>query len=84
MTQKKYRELIEYRVAFINKKLGTKYHADYCSVYGGWSMYEIDPESGAPYRNCLGFDCRKSNAEMLNYVDGNFELLCHYEVTPKK
>jgi hypothetical protein len=83
MTKKEYRQLIEYRVDFINKKLGTKYHADYCSIYGGWSMYEIDPESGATYRNSLGFDCRKSNAEMLNYVDGIFELLCHYDVKQK-
>lgn len=84
MTRTEYRKLIEYRVAFINKKLGTKYHADYCSIYGGWSMYEIDPESGATYRNRLGFDCRKSSKEMLAYVDGIFELLCHYDVTPQK
>lgn len=80
MTRKEYRELIEYRVNFINKKLGTKYHADYCSMYRGWSMYEIISESGVAYRNFLGFDVRKSNAEMLAYVDGIYELLCHYDV----
>lgn len=82
MTRTEYRMLIECRVAFINKKLGTKYHADYCSIYGGWSMYEIQPDSGATYRNILGFDVRKSSAEMLAYVDGIFELLSHYEVIP--
>lgn len=83
MTRTEYRELIKYRVDFINKKLGTKYTTDYVSHYGGWSMYEIDPESGGHHRNLLGFDCRKSNAEMLNYVDGIFELLCHYDVKQK-
>lgn len=83
MTRTEYKKLIEYRVDFINKKLGTNYHADYCSVYGGWSMYEIIPESGATYRNKLGFDCRKSSKEMLAYVDGIYELLNNYEVTPQ-
>lgn len=83
MTRTEYRELIKFRVDFINKKLGTKYTTDYVSHYGGWSMYEIYPENGGHYRNLLGFDCRKSNAEMLNYVDGIFELLNHYDVKQK-
>lgn len=84
MTRKEYRKLIGYRVNYINERLGTKYIPDYASHYGGWAMYEIDQETGATKRNVLGFDCRKSHAEMLNYVDGIFELLCHYEVTPQK
>lgn len=83
MTHTEYRELIKFRVNDINKKLGTKYTTDYVSHYGGWAMYEVDQETGGHYRNVLGFDVRKSNAEMLNYVDGIFELLCHYEVKQK-
>lgn len=83
MTRTEYKKLIEYRVDFINKKLGTKYTTDYVSHYGGWTMYEVDLETGGHHRNVLGFDCRKSNAEMLNYVDGIFELLCHYDVKQK-
>lgn len=83
MTHKEYRELIEYRVRFINKKLGTNYQINYSSCYGGWNMYEIRDEGAAQHRGLLGFDGRKSNAEMLNYVDGIFELLSYYEVIPK-
>ena len=83
MTRKEYRELIEYRVDYINKRLGTKYTTDYASCYGGWAMCEVDTETGGHYRNALGFDCRKSNAEMLNYVDGIYELLCHYDIKQK-
>lgn len=82
MTRTEYRKLIEYRVDFINKKLGTNYHADYCSIYGGWSLYMID-EKQRQHSGVIGFACRKSSAEMLNYVDGIFELLCHYDVEPK-
>lgn len=80
MTRKEYRELIEYRVNYINKRLGTKYTTNYVAHYGGWAMYEVDPETGGHCRNVLGFDCRKSNAEMLNYLDGIFQLLCHYVI----
>lgn len=83
MTRTEYKKLIEYRVAFINKKLGTNYQISYVSQYGGWDMYEIWDEGMAHHRGALGFDCRKSNAEMLNYVDGIFELLCHYDVKQK-
>lgn len=83
MTRKEYRELIEYRVNFINKKLGTDYQISYASQYGGWNMYEVWDEGAAHHRGLLGFDVRKSNAEMLNYVDGIFELLSHYEVKQK-
>jgi hypothetical protein len=79
MTSTEYRKLIEYRVDFINKKLGTDYKADYVSHFGGWNMYLASTNK----RGAIGFDCRKSNEEMLNYVDGIFELLCHYEITPK-
>lgn len=82
MTRTKYRKLIEYRVDFINKKLGTNYYADYCSIYGGWNLYMID-EKQRQYSGVIGFDCRKSSAEMLNYVDGIYELLCHYDVKQK-
>lgn len=82
MTKKEYRELIEYRVNYINRMLGTKYEISYAAQYGGWNMYEI-AEGGGQHRSCLGFNGRKSSAEMLNYVDGIFELLCHYDVTPK-
>ena len=80
MTRTEYRKLIEYRVNYINKRLGTKYETDYSAHYGGWAMYEIDPETGGHYRNVLGFDYRKSNAEMLNYVDGIFQLLSFYKL----
>ena len=83
MTRTEYKKLIEYRVDFINKKLGSEYQINYSSVYGGWDMYEIWDEGMAHHRGALGFDCRKSNAEMLNYVDGIFELLCHYDVKQK-
>lgn len=83
MTRTEYKKLIEYRVNFINKKLGTNYQISYVSQYGGWNMYEVWDKSGDNHRGVLGFDCRKSNAEMLNYVDGIFELLCHYDVEQK-
>lgn len=83
MTRTEYMKLIEYRVNFINKKLGTNYQINYSSVYGGWNMYEIWDEGAARHRGLLGFDVRKSSAEMLAYVDGIFELLSHYDVTPK-
>lgn len=79
MTRTEYKKLIEYRVDFINKKLGTDYTTDYVSHYGGWNMYLASTNM----RDALGFDCRKSHAEMLNYVDGIFELLCHYDVKQK-
>lgn len=80
MTRTEYRRLIEYRVNYINERLGTKYTTDYVAHYGGWAMYEVDQETGGHYRNVLGFDVRKSNAEMLNYVDGIFQLLCFYKL----
>ena len=83
MTRTEYRKLIEYRVEFINKKLGTDYRISYASQCGGWNMYEIWDEGMAHHRGDLGFDCRKSNAEMLNYVDGIYELLNFYEVKQK-
>lgn len=79
-TRQNYRKLIEYRVNYINKELGTKYHADYCSIYGGWNLYLIDEKCGGQYSGPIGFDVRKSNAEMLAYVDGIYELLNHYEI----
>jgi hypothetical protein len=79
-TRQNYRKLIEYRVNYINKKLGIKYHADYCSIYGGWNLYLIDKECGGQYRGPIGFDARKSSAEMLAYVDGIYELLNNYEI----
>lgn len=83
MTKKEYRQLIEYRVDYINKRLGTDYRISYVSQYGGWNMYEVWDDGQAHHRGVLGFDCRKSNAEMLNYVDGIFQLLCHYDVKQK-
>ena len=80
MATKNYRELIEYRVNFINKKLGTNYQISYASQYGGWNMYEIWDEGMAHHCGALGFDYRKSNVEMLAYVDGVYNLLCHYNV----
>lgn len=80
MTKKEYRQLIEFRVDSINKKLGTKYTTDYVSHYGGWAMYEIDPETDGTMRKELGFYVRKSSTEMLNYVDGIFQLLSFYEL----
>lgn len=82
MTRTEYKKLIEYRVNFINQKLGTNYKATYISYYGGWDLCEYD-KNLVPHNGLLGFDCRKSNAEMLNYVDGIFELLCHYDVKQK-
>ena len=82
MTRTEYRKLIEYRVAFINKELGTNYEISYAPQYGGWNMYE-NSDGGGHRRSLLGFDGRKSSAEMLNYVDGIFELLCHYDVKQK-
>lgn len=79
MAKKEYKQLIDYRVNFINKKLGTNYETNYAPQYGGWNMSEVK-EGGKTYRGNLGFDLRKSNAEMLAYVDGIYELLCHYQV----
>lgn len=79
-TRQNYRKLIEYRVNYINEKIGTKYYADYQSVYGGWNLYLVDEHNGGHYRGTIGFDCRKTNAEMLAYVDGIYELLNHYEI----
>lgn len=78
-TKKEYRMLIEYRVNYINKKLGTEYQIDYVGHYGGWEMFMYG-EGKSHRRGALGFDVRKSNAEMLAYVDGIYELLNHYEV----
>ena len=82
MTFKEYKELIEYRVNFINKKLGTNYYADYCSIYGGWNLNIIDVRHQR-YTGILGFELRKSSAEMLSYISGIYELLCHYDVEQK-
>lgn len=79
MTRTEYKKLIEYRVNFINRKLGTNYHADYCSIYGGWNLNMID-EKQICHPGLIGFDCRKSSAEMLNYVGGIYELLINYDV----
>ena len=79
MTTKRTKELIEYRIEFINTKLGTNYKTDYVSHYGGWNLYEVLP-SGGHSRGFIGFDERKSNAEMLNYVDGIYNMLCFYKV----
>ena len=79
MTRTEYKKLIEYRVNFINKKLGTDYAVNYVPHYGGWNMFLASTNMNG----ALGFEYRKSNAEMLNYVDGIFELLCHYDVKQK-
>ena len=79
MTRTEYRRLIEYRVNYINERLGTKYEIEYASQYGGWNMYE-EAEGGGRHRGVLGFNGRKSSAEMLNYLDGIFQLLCFYKL----
>ena len=79
MTRKRYQELIEYRLDFLNKKLGTNYKISYRPQYG-WDMYEIVGTSGQSTGK-LGFDYRKSNAEMLNYLDGIMNVLTYYKVT---
>lgn len=71
--------LIEYRVNHINNKLGTKYQVEYVGHYGGWEMFMYGKRM-SHRRGALGFDVRKSNEEMLAYVDGIYELLNHYEV----
>lgn len=79
-----YKELIKFRVNYINEKLGTNYTTDYAAHYGGWSMYTVDPESGAHYCGPIGTRLRKSNREMLEYLDGIFQLLSFYNVTRKE
>lgn len=77
MASKNYGKLINYRIEFINKKLGTNYKTDYAKQYGGWNLYEVK-NGGGHTRGNLGFDYRKSNVEMLAYVDGIYNLLCYY------
>lgn len=79
MARKNYESLIGNRIEFINSKLGTNYKTDYAKQYGGWNMYEV-LNGGGHTRGKLGFDCRKSNVEMLAYVDGIYNLLCYYSV----
>lgn len=83
MTKKQYQNCIEYRVNFINEKLGTKYKAEYNDSYGGWNLYLIREEGGVT-RGTIGFDGRKSNREFLAYVDGIYNLLSNYNVEPTK
>lgn len=70
MKTSEYKRLIEYRVKSINEIMGTDYHAHYAPQYGGWNLFLIDAESGANFRGYIGFDFRKSNACMLDYLDG--------------
>ena len=74
MARKNYRFLIEARIEWINGILGTNYAATYAPHYGGWDMY-LTGSKGYAGRGTLGFDYRKSNAEMLAYVDGCYTAL---------
>lgn len=74
MARKNYRLLIEARIKWINDILGTNYIATYDCYYCGWDMYLTGPK-GYAGRGALGFDYRKSSAEMLAYVDGCYTAL---------
>lgn len=66
-------QVINDRVQLINEKLGTKFHANYDSVWKTWTMYEID-KNGAHERNVLGFDAGMSMEQMYDYTDGIFRM----------
>ena len=80
MKIKDFQRLIEYRIDFINKKLGTNYTTDYCTQYGGYNLYYVEGDSSAHRRGPLGFDARLSAKEMLAYVDGIYNLLSVYSI----
>lgn len=80
MARENYKRLIEYRLNAINERLGTNYQTDYSSVYGGWNLYVVDKNNGGHFRSTLGFDARKSSAEMLAYLSGIYNLLLGYKV----
>ena len=73
--RKNYRMIIERKINAINGALGTDYTADYNTYYGGWAMYERTEH----YTGSLGFDLRKSNAEMVAYLCGIQAALYHME-----
>ena len=69
MKKDDYKKLIEGRVNSINEIFDTNYQADYTAHYGGWNLFIVG-ENGGHSRGYIGFDYRKSNTEMLNYLDG--------------
>ena len=61
---------IEARVEYLNKLVGTNFKVTYHSGYGGFDMFEKDPNGGAERRRYVGFDFRKSPKEIYEYVNG--------------
>lgn len=69
MKHSDYKLLIEKRIEWINDILGTEYRTDFVSFYGGWNLYIRDVNGGHSHGK-YGFDYRKSNKEMVAYLDG--------------
>lgn len=63
------RKMIEVRVEYYNKLMGTKFKISYHTGYG-YDMFEKDPDCGAERRNYVGFDIRKSASETYEYING--------------
>lgn len=75
MRKTKLDSYIQYRVTAISNITGEKYETNYASQYGGYNMY-IRLENGGERRGVFGFDLRKSQKEMAEYVDGIYTALC--------
>lgn len=69
MNHAMYKRFIQMKIDWINHRLGTAYKTNFCSFYGGWNLYEVT-EQGGHFRGEMGFDYRKSSAEMLAYLEG--------------
>lgn len=82
-TAKEYRYLIEYRVNALREYTGTPYQVNYCPMYGGWNLYYVKDGETGHTRGKFGFDIRKSNTEMLNYLNGILDVFNYYNVTEK-
>jgi hypothetical protein len=61
--------MIEVRVEYYNKLMGTNFKISYHTGYG-YDMFEKDPDSGAERRNYVGFDVSKTASEAYEYVNG--------------
>lgn len=63
------KRILECKLEIINRQLGTSYILNYCGMYGGYALYQVDELKRISYGS-IGFMYRKSSAEMLSYLEG--------------
>lgn len=77
-----YKQIINAKINAINGALGTDYHISYAPQYGGWDMYLLTEDYGHS-SGTIGFEYRKSNSEMMAYLEGIQHMLYHMEVAKR-